>query len=177
MTITLEQFSNQAHQILKANDDDDAREQVTQLLENLLENQDFVAKHCGPDREAGVEEIFRDPETDFRVVVRTYNADRTTPPHDHGSSWAIYGIAVGYTDITIWNKTGEENEEGKKTTEPVDKYRIHPPESRPFHPGDIHSIHFSGGARVVQVTGTDLAEANQVRYAVKPGIDTPEASA
>ncbi len=177
MAITFEQFCDQTRQILKSNDGNDAREQVSQLLEDLLQNQDFVAANCAPDREAGFEEIYQDPETDFRVLLHTYNAGRTSPPHDHGSSWAVYGLAVGYTDITMWKFTGEETESGEKTVEPVDKYRMHPPQTGVFHPGDIHSIHFTEGARVVRVTGTDLKAAGQASYAVKPGVDAPEASA
>lgn len=175
MAITFEQFCDQAREALQANDGNDAREQVRQALEELLRNQDFVAANCAPDREAGVEEFYRDPETDFRVLLHTYNAGRTTPPHDHGSSWAIYGQAVGYTEITLWKFTGDETEDGERTVEPTGKHRIHPPQAGVFHPGELHSIHFTKGGRVVRVTGTDLKAAGQASYAVKPGVDAPEA--
>lgn len=177
MAITFEQFCDRARQALQADGGNDGREQVRQALEELLRNTDFVAANCAADREAGIEEFYRDPETDLRVLLHTYNAGRITPPHDHGSSWAIYGQAVGYTDITMWKFTGDENEAGVKTVEPAGKTRIHPPQAGVFHPGELHSIHFTEGGRVVRVTGTDLKAAGQTSFAVKEGIDVPEAGA
>ncbi len=177
MAITFEQFRDRARQALQADDGDGGREKVRQALEELLQNPDFVTDNCAADREAGIEEFYTDPETDLRVLLHTYNAGRTTPPHDHGTSWAIYGQAVGYTDITEWKFTGDENADGVKTVEPAGKTRIHPPTAGVFHPGELHSIHFTEGGRVVRVTGGDLKAAGQTNFAVKDGIDVPEASA
>ena len=30
--------------------------------------------------------------------------DRIGKPHDHGSSWAVYGQATGITNMTVWDR-------------------------------------------------------------------------
>ena len=44
------------------------REQVRQILERLLENQDFIAKYCGEDEPVGIKVLYEDPKLGFQVL-------------------------------------------------------------------------------------------------------------
>ena len=164
MAYTLEQFCDDCHAAIAADEGDGSREAVRQKLEELLKNQDFVAAHCGPDAERGVHTLYEDPELGFVVLAHIYENGVESPPHDHGPSWAVYGQAVKHTDMTIWRETEKED---APLVEPSETYRLEPGMAGTFNPRDIHSIQFPDGARFVRITGTDLNTVAQRRFNLK----------
>ena len=137
---------------------------MRQNLENLLGDPDFLAAECGPDAKPGIRTIYKDDETDFNVLVHIYESGKTGPPHDHGRSWAVYGQAAEWTDMTVWKRLDEADENGKAKLAEEKSYRLEPGMAGTFEPGDIHSIHFPDGARFVRVTGTDLDAIPTYRF-------------
>jgi len=156
MSYSLSDFCSDTRAILKANDDHEGRDRVRQNLERLLKDPDFCAEHVGPDHKAGVEQIYEDPDFGFCVLAYNMNAPRTSPPHDHGDSWAVYGQAVGHTDMTIWSA-----EQGKDNLEPVRTFRLEPGHAGLFDIREIHSIDYAEGAKFVRITGIDLARTTR----------------
>ena len=132
------------------------RERIRRDVERLLSEEAFVAEHFAPDAEAGIRTLYTDPETGFQVLAHLYADGKQSPPHDHGSSWAVYGQAVGYTDMTVWRRTDGGGGDGRAELEIEETYRLDPPMAGTFEPGQIHSIKFDAGARFLRVTGTDL---------------------
>lgn len=180
MAYTLEQFCDDCRASIKADTGDAGREEIRRNLERLLANADFVAAHCGPDAARGVHRLYHDAETDFHVLAHIYEKGTESPPHDHGSSWAIYGQAVGHTDMTVWARKDDGAVEGHAVVEPARRFRLEAGDVGCFNPGDIHSIKFPDGARFVRVTGTDLNRIGQARYNLKDNtvkIDDPMAHA
>ena len=140
-------------------------EQIRLNLERLLqENQPFVEEHCGPDADGGVVELYQDPEKGFLVYAHGYAEGRTSPPHDHGASWAIYGQAKQFTDMTEWNRLDDKSKDGYAEIESARKYRLDPGMAGKFGPHEIHQIHFEAGARFVRVTGADLFQEETLTY-------------
>ena len=164
MAYTLEQFSADCRKALKENPGTDGREKVRVLLERLLENKDFVAAHCGPDAELGIHTLYHDPETDFYVLAHIQDTSRKSPPHDHGPSWAVYGQAVGHTDMTVWKRTDDGKTAGHAEVEPDRTFRLTPGKAGLFDVGDIHQIEFTDRARFVRITGTDLATVPTYKF-------------
>jgi predicted metal-dependent enzyme (double-stranded beta helix superfamily) len=156
MSYSLDQFCADVSGALKADRGAGGREQVRKLLERLLRDKDFVAAQCGPDAKPGIRIVYRCPETGFNVLVHVYDAGKKGPPHDHGRSWAVYGQAAGWTEMTVWKRKDDGSTPGFADVEPVRSFRLEPGMAGTFEPGDIHSIHFPDGARFVRVTGTDL---------------------
>ena len=78
---------------------------------------------------------------------------RTSPPHDHGASWAVYGQAAGHTDMTVWAAPGDGGR-----LEPVRTFRLAAGEAGLFDVREIHSIDYTAGARFVRVTGVDMTD-------------------
>jgi hypothetical protein len=81
-------------------------------------------------------------------------APRTSPPHDHGESWAVYGQAAGHTDMTTWQA-------GDGNVEPIRTFRLEPGQAGLFDIGAIHSIEYAEGAKFVRVTGVDLSTVSR----------------
>lgn len=156
MAYAFEQFCADIRAALAGDPGKGGRDKVVKLLEKLLADKAFVAAECGPDAKPGIRTIYRDKETGFNVLVHVYEKGKKGPPHDHGRSWAIYGQATGWTDMTIWRRKDDGSKDGFADVEPVRTFRLEPGMAGKFETGDIHSIHFPDGARFIRVTGTDL---------------------
>lgn len=164
MTYTLENLIDDCRNALATVEGPQARERIRRSVEHLLANRDFVAEHCGPDANAAIHTLYQDATTGFVVLVHIYEKGKTSPPHDHGSSWAVYGQAVSYTDMTVWERVDDQTQEGYAELKQHKRYRLNPGMAGTFEPGDIHSIHFPSGARFVRVTGTDLSQIPTRHY-------------
>lgn len=164
MAYSFDQFCADCRQALKADPGPGGHETVRRNLEKLLADRDFVAAECGPDARPGIRTIYRDAETGFNVLVHVYEAGKTGPPHDHGRSWAVYGQAAEWTDMTLWTRKDDGSQDGFAALEEERTFRLNPGEAGTFEVGQIHSIHFPDGARFVRVTGTDLDSIPTSRF-------------
>jgi len=164
MAYTLEQFCADCRATLKQDDTHTGRQRIKGLLEKLLAERDFVARYCGPDAAPGIRRLYHDPETDVVVLAHIYDTPRTSPPHDHGASWAIYGQAVAFTDMTEWQLTGGNAERERPDVKPVTSYRLFPGMAGMYDNGKVHSIDYPAGARFIRVTGTDLDTIKRRTY-------------
>lgn len=164
MGYTLEQFTGDCREILKGGEDRAALEKVRDRLEALLKDDDFVAAHCGPDAKPGATLLYEDPELGFQVLGYAMRNARESTPHDHGESWAVYGQAVEYTEMTEWDRLDDGTVEGKARIEPRRRYRLERGEAGIFDDYAIHSIAYPSGSRFVRVTGVDLDSIRRARY-------------
>src|SRR6266513_2415432 len=106
MAYDLDQFIADCRSILARDGGPAGREQVRVNLEQLLDNQDFVAKYCGDDVPRGLKVLYEDPKLGFQILAHINDKARKSPPHDHGASWAIYGQAAKHTDMIEWERAG-----------------------------------------------------------------------
>jgi hypothetical protein len=169
MAYTLEEFSADCHRILKADPGAAGREQVRQRLEKLLLEDDFVDSNCGPDAKGGANVLYEDSELGFQILAHIMEKSHAGGVHDHGASWAIYGQAVGHTEMTEWNRTDDRTEDGKATVEKDRTYRLERGQAGIFQDHKIHSIAYPAGARFIRVTGIDLQTIARGRYDVEAG--------
>lgn len=164
MGYSLDQFTADCRQALQSDAGPDGHDKIRANLEMLLGDADFIAAECGPDAEPGIRTLYRDPETGFNVLVHIYQEGKKGPPHDHGKSWAVYGQANEWTDMTLWERRDDGAREGFADLVEKETFRLTPGKAGKFEVGDIHSIHFPDGARFVRVTGTDLNTIPTNRY-------------
>jgi hypothetical protein len=71
MNYTLEQFASQCHDFLKNSSGPAGRQKVAELLQVVLKDQAFVAKHL-PQTTGEREIIYQDPELGFCILVHHY---------------------------------------------------------------------------------------------------------
>lgn len=169
MGYTLQDFCAEIHTILSEGNDAAGREKVRAKLEDLLANETFVETFCGPDKRKGVTKLNEDPNTGAVVLAHIYDKGAVSPPHDHGASWAVYGQAVGHTDMTVWKRPDDTGEAGPAELEKAETFRLEPGQAGLFDVGTIHSIDFTDGARFVRVTGTDLEKIDRSSFDLKTG--------
>ena len=140
-----------------------------QNLERLLANKDFVEKHCGGNVQHGLKVLYEDPKLGFQILAHINGEARVSPPHDHGASWAIYGQATKYTDMTEWEREDDGKDPKHAKLKPIKKYRLTPGKTGIYQNGAIHSIDYPDHARFVRVTGTDLDKIDRIKIDPKTG--------
>lgn len=167
----LHYFTARCHEILKDDSGEAGRESVRLLLQELLRTDAFLRQYC-LDVKPGLYRLYEDPELGFQVLAHVNEKARVSPPHDHGDSWAIYGQAVGYTEMTEWRRTDDGGAPGHAKLEAVKTYRLMPGEAGIYPSGAIHSIDYPAKSCFVRVTGTDLDRIARVMFDLKTGAVT-----
>ena len=110
-----------------------------------------------PDQHAAEHDARR--KLGFQILAHINDKARVSPPHDHGASWAIYGQATHYTDMTEWEREDNGGDEAHVKLKPVKKYRLTPGKAGIYQDGKIHSIDYPDYARFIRVTGTNLDDS------------------
>jgi hypothetical protein len=169
MSYDLDQFVVDCRASLRRDPGPKGREEVRVALERLLANKEFVEEYCGDQVPRGLKVLYEDPELGFQVLAHINDKARVSPPHDHGASWAIYGQATLYTDMTEWEREDDDNTPGEAKLKPTKKYRLLPGHAGIYQDGKIHSIDYPDHARFVRVTGTNLDKINRVRFDLDSG--------
>ena len=169
MSYTLDTFTRDAREALDANTGPAGREKVRVLLEKLLNNKEFVAEAVGPAAPLGTRKLYEDKDLGFVVLAHCNAKPHKSPPHDHGSSWAIYGQAVEHTDMGEFKRLDGGAEAGEARLEQVKSYRLNPGEAGIYDVGAIHSIDYPEGSRFVRVTGRDLDHVQRLKFDTAAG--------
>ena len=82
----LEQFSAACHAILKQDAGVEGRKRVCTLVEDLLQDDEFIKTYLTddvPERKV----LYEDPELGFCILAHVYHGAKDSNPHDHGPSW------------------------------------------------------------------------------------------
>ncbi len=164
MTYDLDQFCADTRVTLQSSDAlADKLTRIAEKLKGLLANPAFVDSAFAHDAPPSQRLLYRDPATDFHVLAHVQRAGKSGMPHSHGSSWAVYGSARGYTDMTEWRRVNPETEEQAVLAE-ASKYRLDQGKTHFYVPHVIHSTAHPEQAWVIRVTGTDLDHLPRFRF-------------
>ena len=131
------------------------RERVRGDLERLLAEPQFLARYC-KDVQPGLTVLYEDPELGFQILAHVNAKARVSPPHDHGASWAIYGQATKYTDMTEWERLDDGGDPAKSKLRPAKSYRLTPAHAGIYQNGMIHSIDYPDMSIFIRVTVMNL---------------------
>ena len=168
MAYSLDDFCGDARALLAEGKGRAGRDQMRQNLETLLGDAGFQTDYLAVNDESGLQQIYEDPDFGFCVLIYNMAEARTSPPHDHGRSWAIYGQASGYTDMTDWRRKDAGGDD-RADLEKVRSYRLHPGKAGLYDIGDIHDIGFSAKSKFVRVTGTDMSKEARLVFDPESG--------
>jgi predicted metal-dependent enzyme (double-stranded beta helix superfamily) len=164
MSDSLAKFCADARQILADDQGDSGRRRIAERLRALLADGAFVAGEFDARVESGEKTIHRDAEAGFHLMIHHQRPGRQGAPHDHGASWAIYGVARGHTVMTEWRRLDDGATPGHARIEPSSTYRLGVGDTAAYGPHVIHNTHHPEGAWVVRVTGCDLDSIPRKRF-------------
>ncbi len=156
MAITLEQLSADIRAALKADSGPAGKQTICALVSKVLRDEDFIAKHLKAEDCKPRKVLYEDPELGFCVCGHVYEKPAHGAPHDHGSSWAIYGLAVGDTEMTDWRIVQKGDGTTPSLVEPEVSYVMKPGDAHFYDVGVVHSPKRDGLTKLVRIEGANL---------------------
>ena len=163
MSHTLEQFSAQCHNILKAEPGPGGRKKVCALLQEVLKDKGFVTKNLDdttPERKI----LYQDPELGFCILAHSYKGAKESPPHDHGPSWAIYGQARGETEMSDYQLLEAATAEKPGKVRRVKTYKLTPGLAHVYNEGDLHSPKRAGPTQLIRIEGVNMETVKRFKF-------------
>ncbi len=132
------------------------KQAVCKLVSKVLLDRDFVAKHLNAADCKPRKVLYEDPELGFCICGHVYEKPAHGSPHDHGSSWAIYGVAVGDTEMTDWRIVKKGDGANPTLVEPERTYVMKPGDSHFYDVGVVHSPNRDTLTKLVRIEGSNL---------------------
>lgn len=166
MSYTLDEFVADCRAALHSDAGPAGRETVCGYVRKACSDADFVATHLG-DADAGERSVlYEDPDLGFCILAHVYKGAKSSSPHDHGPSWAIYGQAMGVTEMTNWRaiERPENGQPGK--VEAVRTYKLEPGQAYVYQVGDLHSPHREAETRLIRIEGMNMDNVKRDKYEV-----------
>ena len=161
--MTLEEFAARCREALTRHPGRAGREQVCALVKEALRDPAFVAAHIPP----GTPErkvLYEDPQLGFTILAHAYEGAKSSKPHDHGPSWAIYGQASGETLMTDWDCVERPSEGRPGKARHVRDYALRPGDAYLYEPGVLHSPRREGATRLLRIEGVNMDRVTRLPY-------------
>lgn len=137
----------------------DGAEELCELVSKVLTDKDFVETYL-PDREVGEHPrkiLYEDPTIGFCVCGHVYGDAAIGKPHDHGTGWALYGQAVGNTEMTEWEIVSSDNMASpKKLVCPEKTYVMRPGDTKFYGIGVVHSPKRLSPTKILRIESQNL---------------------
>ena len=165
MGITLQAFSKECHQLLKSEPGAVGRSKVVTLLSQVLKDQAFIDQYV--NAESGERKIiYEDAELGFCILAHDYQDAKTSGPHDHAHSWAIYGQARGITEMMDYTLVEKASPDTSGKVKYVKTYSLTPGMAHLYNEGDLHSPKRAGPTSLIRIEGTDMSKVKRFSYQV-----------
>jgi hypothetical protein len=163
--LTLDHLARQMHEVLAHENTPASRERVASLLAAALADRSFVEAQFAADvSERNV--LYRDPELGFCIVAHEYVGAKSSGPHDHGPSWAIYGQAAGETVMSDFERLTPAAPDAPGTVRRTRVYPMRQGDVHVYNEGDLHAPSRTHTTRLLRVEGTDLARVKRSSFQV-----------
>jgi len=167
MGFTLDSFAAECRKLLTADPSPAGRVKVRDLVQEVLKDQEFLKTYLNentPDRQV----IYEDPEMGFCICAHLSRGAKEANPHDHGSSWAIYGQAFGETEMSDWEvlEPAAEGRPGKVRRARV--YALKPGMAHVYNEGDVHSPKRVATTGLIRIEGKNTQKMKRLPYQAVP---------
>ena len=166
MPYTLNEMVDDCRSALKADAGFTGRHAVRKYVEKACLDKEFVSKYLGPDNDQSRTIIHQDEGPGGFYISVNVVGPKTGVPHDHGPSWAIYGIASGVNEMTDWCCL--ERPVGRQAGKviKVKSYQLPAGTAHLYNEGDLHSTRRKEEVRMIRVESTDLLKTRRDRFEV-----------
>ena len=163
MTHTVASFAADCKRILSAEPGPSGRKKVCALVQEVLKDEAFIARHLRDDTRDR-EILYEDPDLGFTILAHVNHNAKSSLPHDHGPTWAIYGQASGETIMTDWECL-ERPAEGKPGRVRFAKsYSLTPGMAYLYNEGDLHSPRRDAPTRLIRIEGVNVLKIRRLQY-------------
>ncbi|TAJ40085.1 MAG: hypothetical protein EPO55_10100 [Reyranella sp.] len=156
MATTLEQLGTDIRAALKADAGPAGKQAICAIVSKVLRDEAFIAKHLTAEQCKPRKVLYEDPELGFCICGHVYEKPAHGAPHDHGPSWAIYGLAVGDTEMTDWRIVKKGDGEAPTLVTAEKSYVMRPGDAHFYDVGVVHSPKRDGLTKLVRIEGSNL---------------------
>ena len=156
MRYTAEQLGMAIRRALKANPGQEGKWTACALLASALDDPAFLDAYVTRDQCRPRRVLYEDGELGFCICGHVYEGDADGLPHDHGATWAIYGVAEGQAEMTEWRVISQGQNGAPSLVERARTYVMRPGDCRFYDVGDIHSPKRQGLLKLIRIEGRNL---------------------
>lgn len=156
MAYTLENLAADIKAALTSDPGPEGKRKVCEHVSKALKDQAFIDDHLTAEQCRPRKVLYEDPELGFCICGHVYEGAASSGPHDHGSSWAIYGVAVGDTEMTDWKIVKDGDGDSPILVEPERSYLMRPGDAHLYDVGDVHSPRRDGTTKLIRIEGANL---------------------
>ena len=163
MAHTIQEFGAAANKILKAQPNAEGRNKVCALLEEYLQDPAFVAanlKDDTPERKV----IYEDKDLGFCVLAHHYRGAKESAPHDHGPYWAIYGQAVGETEMSDFDLLEAAGPDKTGKVRRSRTYKLLPGMAHVYNEGDLHAPKRVDSTMLIRIEGRNMEQVKRHKF-------------
>jgi len=165
MSLTLDHLAAQVREVLAREDSPASREQVARILAAALADRAFISDLFAGGVGAR-KVVYEDPGLGFCIVAHEYPGAKSSGPHDHGPSWAIYGQAAGETLMRDYVPVAP----GK--VRETRSYLMRQGDVHVYNEGDVHAPSRTDTTRLLRIEGINLAGIARPPYEAVDGNKT-----
>jgi predicted metal-dependent enzyme (double-stranded beta helix superfamily) len=163
MAHTIEQFAQQCSTILRADPGPAGRQKVCDLLKEVLKDKEFVKKTI-PESTSDRHLLYEDPDLKFCIFAHYHHGPKTSQPHDHGPSWAIYGQAEGVTEMTDWELLEPASADKPGKVRKKKSYSMTPGSAYIYSEGILHSPARTDATKLIRLEGMNMDTVKRLKF-------------
>ena len=158
MTYTLSELAKDIKSILQNSDIKDRSDDICFLVSKAVKDDIFVKDNLTERRpnEKPREVLYEDKDLGFCICGHVYQAKANGMPHDHGSSWAIYGQAEGETEMTDWKIVNNPSDDEIIYVKPDKTYTLKRGDVHYYAKGKVHSPVRNSSVKILRIEGVNL---------------------
>jgi predicted metal-dependent enzyme (double-stranded beta helix superfamily) len=162
MSQLFESFTREVQEILRADRGPAGREQLRQLLEQVLLSPE-IAELVGDDQPQR-RVLFADPELGFSVLGHVYHEAKRTQPHDHGPGWAIYGQVTGESLMDEWAIVEQAASDKPGKVRLTETLHLIPGQTFLYNERALHAPRREAPAKLIRIEGGGVAGFKRLQW-------------
>ena len=163
MDKVLSELARQCREILTADPGPDGRKRIAGLLSELLADPAHIEMLI-PASTGERDLLYEDPDLGFCILAHQYRGPKSTPPHDHGPTWAIYAQARGETEMTDYELVSPASEDTPGSVRATRTYRLKPGDAHVYEAGELHAPARSEPTSLLRMEGMNLSGVKRLAY-------------
>ena len=181
-TYTMETFVEDVRQIFAMTKDPRTQAQeVARHMKELLSAPGWLEERINLPAEGGFgrhdlhqDEEFGHPQGGFLLMCGIQRPGQDNLPHDHGTTWVVYGVHQGAIEQTKWRWSYPATDRTSPELKPLESWVQGPGDIAFFLPGEIHHTRCVANDRsvVIRLEGQKLA--GMLRHRYNPQTNTAE---